>query len=131
MEKRDLEAQIYEILKREGVLNTFEICRLLNGFGKREVNRCSLTFKERPWSHAKLDSKRPSCRALENQCKIPYETVRSTLMKMEGVFSVKLKFWDKNKCGKRFDVFRFWFLRFSDFVERICHQTLIPVEEMV
>jgi hypothetical protein len=49
---------------------------------------------------------------------------------MHGVFSVKLVFWDKNKTGKKFDTFRFWFLRFSDFMERICNQTLIPVEEV-
>jgi hypothetical protein len=126
----DLEKQIREILRREGLLNTTEICRLLNGFNKREVERCHFTFKERPWHSAKLDSKRPSCRILENNCKISYERVRGTLLKMHGVFSVKLVFWDKNKTGKKFDTFRFWFLRFSDFMERICNQTLISVEEV-
>jgi len=57
---------------------------------KREVERCHFTFKERPWHSAKLDSKRPSCRILENNCKISYERVRGTLLKMHGVFSVKL-----------------------------------------
>lgn len=126
-----LKEEIQSILKTYGCMNQQEICRLVNGHGKRAVNVCSLTFKEKPYGKSQVDLKACRCPKTRNGCKVSYGRITSTLRRMPCLTTVKMRFWDKNKAHKRFDIFRFWFIDYDDFRERILAQTLIPYVGMI
>ena len=117
MERRGYKSKILRILLEHKVLNTKQICRLLNGRGRDEYAYCYYTFKEKPLGCTQL-----ACRFRQHGC-IPYYTVRKTLLRIKGINSVKMRFWDKGGIGS--DVFRFWFLDPQDFYDRILRQTML------
>jgi len=115
-----LEKQVRDILSQEGCLNTHEVCRLINGLPKGAVDKCSLTFKEKPFG----TQSNSRCGRIRNDCKVRYHTVWHCLMNMTDIYSLRKRFWDKNKSGKRFDVFRFWTDNPTKYQVRIQAQTL-------
>ena len=121
------ERRIKTILQRYGCLNTMEICRIVNGLGKDDYVKCSLSFKEKPFRSGPI-SEEPyhSCQNRRNKCKIYYTEVRRLLLKQPDVFTVKRLFWDHNRIDRKVDFFRFWFLDKQAYEDRIGKQTLDP-----
>ena len=109
--------QILRILLEHKVLNTKQVCRLVNRREKDDYDYCYYSFKEKPKGCTRLH-----CRWKEHGC-TSYSLVRQTLLRIKGINSVKMRFWDKGGIGS--DVFRFWFLNPQDFYDRILRQTML------
>jgi len=117
-----IKLQIYEWLKSEGCLNSMEVCRLLNGFEKDDFRPC---FAGRQFGAITRPER---CNYKERGCHFWSLTVYNALRKLEEkrlIFSEKTIFWDKRKgYGKRFDVFRFWFINRKEYRKRIMSQKI-------
>ena len=117
-----MKGAILKLLMEHKVLNTMQICRLLNGHTKdgsicyRTHNFGANRFSKH--NHHWCHNEQVSC------CKIDYSQVYSTLLGMKTPKSRKMRFFDHGGIGS--DVFRFWYLDEKNFEERVLRQTLIP-----
>lgn len=95
----DLVSTITYLLKKHGVLNAYQICRLLNGCGKDEYARCYFSFKDKP-----LGSSAPNKRACKHydECNPKITTIHRVLEKA-GFPSRKMRFRDKGGIGENFN----------------------------
>jgi len=110
---------ILQLIKTHGVLNRYEICRLMNQFGKEEYGRCYYTFKEKPLGSAPPDHK--PCKSFE-EC-FPNVSQVSSALKGMKLRSRKMRFFDKGGIGS--DLFRFFFVDSKVFERKILKQTLM------
>jgi len=115
-----LKGKILKLLMEHGVLNGYQICRLLNGKDKDEYEWCYFSFKEKPFG-----SSPPHHKPCKNfvQCNPKVTQVYSCLHRMK-IQSRKMVFHDKGGIGR--DLFRFWFIEEKEFEKQILRQTLIP-----
>jgi len=122
-----MKSEIIQLLRKHKVLNSHQMCRLLNGYSKDEFKQCYYTFKEKP-----MGTKNLACRnhglkkeGLCPKCKVTQGQVYYHLSKMRApIQSYKLRFFDHGGIGS--DLFRFWFMEKEEFHNRILRQTLIP-----
>ncbi len=126
-----LSIKILAILDIHRILNTMEVCRLLNGFGKRAVDVCykgqGFTFGTREGEEAW--GKGSMCN--RENCKVTWNKIYRALGKLHRkglIYTKKMRFYDHtpNRKGKCNDIFRFWYLDKDEFKEQILRQTLIP-----
>jgi len=125
-----LRVQVLEIVKHEKVLNSTEVCRLVNGRAKDDYDYCyrgqGFTFGTRGWG------KGFACNG--HNCKVDWRRVYDALRKLQEMHylhSRRMRFFDggPTRKGKATDIFRFWFIHPHDFGERVLRQTLIPYVE--
>ena len=126
-----LRLRILDLLKEHKVLNTCEVCRLLNGYGKREVDICykgqGFTFGIRegaePWGKGSV-CRRPGCDPVWNDV---YKNLK-ILERKHYIYSRRMRFFDhtEGRKGRASDIFRFWYIDYQEFLSRILKQTLIP-----
>lgn len=114
------------LLRKHGVLNTMQICRLLNKWEKDQFRRCHHTFQEKP------KGSKMGCRGRYDQlCPQGYFSVLRGMHALEkgkkGIQSRKLRFRDKGGIGS--DVFRFWYTDPKQLDKQILRQTLLPYVE--
>jgi len=121
-----LRQQILRLIQEHHVLNTAEVCRLLNGFGKDDYKKCY----EPKWDFREPSGKnRERCRENKNDCFVHYwETYRElmVLVNKHYLYTRKMRFFEETKDALPTDVFRFWFINKEDFHKRVLSQTLIP-----
>jgi len=122
-----------EIFEKERCLCVTEVCRLVNGFGKREIG----CHSGQGWRNTRRYyfgtedeyETTEACNQTKLGCNVPFILVRQALYKLEQKHFVKHKkrvlFWDK-RASKAFDYFTFYFINHSDFFNRVLRQTLIP-----
>lgn len=101
-----------------GCLNSYEACRICNGFPKRDFRPC---FVQRRNSKDRCNRTLRGCRYNSRQ-------VYAIMMEMPQLQSEKLRFWDGGRDGscRVTDLFRFFFMDRQCFEKRILRQTLIP-----
>jgi len=110
------------------ILNTIEVCRLLNGRDKEDFEYC---YVGEPFGANRVAPRfnAGQCNNQKNECDPKYRTVWTQLGRMEEkgyLFSCKMRFYDKGHKALATDEFRFWFLDKKEFQEKILRQTLIP-----
>jgi len=125
-----------EKFEKERCLCVTEVCRLVNGFGKREI----VCHSGQGWCNTRKyyfgtkDEYKTTeaCNQTKLGCKVPFVLVWQALYKLEQKHFLKHKkrvlFWDK-RASKAFDYFTFFFINQSDFFNRVLRQTLIPYIE--
>jgi len=122
-------AKCFTFLKEHKVLNTMEVCRLLNNQKKDQYGFCNdgLEFGARRVTEHSAGW----CNYKENNCSVVYRDVHRALEVLEErhfIYSRKMRFWDKGQALPT-DIFRFWFIYPYDFGELVLRQTLIPYVE--
>lgn len=114
-----------QVLKEEGCLNSMEVCRIINGFEFDDFRDCyprgDFQFKTRP---ERCQHKTRGCRFWSLSV---YKALRQ-LWKKEVIQSIKCRAKDKgnNSSFKNTDIFRFWFIQYVDFYNRVLVHTLVP-----
>jgi len=128
-----LRIKLMEIFRKQRCLCVTEACRLVNGFGKREIvcHSGQGWCDNRKYYFGTEDNYETTeaCNQTKLGCQVPFMLVRQALHKMEQKHFLKHKkrvlFWDK-RCSKAFDYFTFYFIEYKDFENRVLKQTLIP-----
>ena len=111
--KEQLKLKILELLQQHKVLNSSQICRLLNNIPEWQEKGCTNTdlanfCKKCEWSYFYL-----------------LDTLES-MRKNNHIYQVKrFPFWDTKHGKRNIDLFTFNFLDFEDFKEKILSQTMI------
>jgi len=113
--------RIEVLILEHGVLNSYQVCRLLNGYGKNEFDPCYWSFKQKPLGSSP-PNKRP-CRNFQ-RCDPNVHQVQYAVSKSIKIQSEKRKFWDHG--GLKKDTFRFLFIDRCAYEEKILRQTLNP-----
>lgn len=107
-------------MSKHGVLNGYEACRLLNGFGKRDFKGC---FELRDRAHQ-------GCNRQKRCCVISMQTVHNQLRLMQErgeLDSEKIRWFDGGKTSHRkTDLFRFYFEDRAIFETKILSVTVNP-----
>jgi len=116
-----MKGKILKLLQKYGVLNVYQVCRLLNNRPRDNFAWCHHSFNEKPLGVTGI-----SCRNVtDKQCKIHMTSVYGFLTRMKApVQNRKMRFFDKGGIGS--DVFRFFFLDLKEFESKVLSQTLIP-----
>jgi len=89
----------------KGALNAYELCRILNGFGKEEYTQCYYSFQEKP-KGTSAPNKRP-CKNFDT-CLIKVTQVQYAIKKNPKIQTLKTRAKDKGGIGT--DTFRLLFL---------------------
>lgn len=121
----DQRLQVRELLEGEGCLNTTELCRLFNGYGKRDVRHCSSTFKDKPFRGSVPYHLKPCnlCACTINHVKV--RRILFQLLTRGQLETEKRLWWDHTRAkGICTDVFRFWFISRAAYRDRVLAQTL-------
>jgi len=130
-----VKGRILKVLLEYGCLNTMEICRALNNKDVFDPTYCGIPVYMKPFENRgkilpefKWQTGNGICLHYR-ECKPNWKQVYSTLRRMH-IQSVKMQFWDAKarikKQRVKVDTFRFWFLDYKLFRERVLRQTLIP-----
>jgi len=116
----NIENRIIDIVRKNGVMNGMQICRALNG-----RDRCNEGY----YGGTKGNDRNLLKLCKENGCEITYFKVLRILQKMEkkGLLkSDKRYYFDKwrYKGTKKLDLFRFWYVDYNQFYNKILVNTL-------
>jgi hypothetical protein len=118
----DFQAKVLWTLVQKGCLNSMEVCRVLNGFGRDDFTGC---YAHRRFAYVTRPER---CNHIERSCCFWSLKVYNALRWLERkrvLQSVKTLHYDKRKGkGKRFDLFRFWFIHPEAYESRINKQKL-------
>lgn len=123
-----LRVDILDILHEHRILNTMEICRLLNSRDKLDFQWCcaGLSFGE---NRVGSEFNAGQCNHQTHGCTPKYRRVHnqlSLLAKKGWIHTKKMRFYDKSSRALATDIFRFWFKDEKEFENRILRQTLHP-----
>ncbi len=123
---KELELNLLKLFRTFKILNGYEACRLVNGFGRREVSICykGLGYAS---NREKNPNRKRGCHELKNRCKYPNRQVYGALKNLmeKGLLSKKkMRFYDS--WGNQADIFTYCYFRDEDFEELILRQTLVP-----
>ena len=115
-----IEDDIIKIVTEHGVLNGMQICRALNG-----RTQCNKGY----YGGTKGNDRNLLKLCKENGCEITYFKVLRILQKMEKkglIKSDKRYYFDKwrHKGTKKLDLFRFWYIDYDQFYNKILVNTL-------
>jgi len=119
-----LRVTLLEILRREGCLNSMEVCRIVNGFEKNDFRDCY------PRGDFRFVTRPERCEYKTRGCNYWSLTIYQELRKLERknlIKSKKARTYDggNNQSFKHTDIFRFWFILTDEFDKRVTSQTLI------
>lgn len=120
MKIADRRRTILGLIGKHGVLNKYQMCRLMNKFGKNEFRPCYFSFKEKP-----KGSSNPGgvpCRS-HKTCEIKVHHVAAALRGMK-LRSEKRRGPDKGGIGS--DLFRYYYTDPRELHRQVLNRTLIP-----
>lgn len=116
-----------EVLEEHRILNTMQVCRVLN---QREIDDFSWCDDKRPFGNNRFTKDNHGwCNSKGNGCNLHYQRVYGQLKNGERKHlwnSKGMRFYDSSHKALARDYFRFWFLDEKEFENRILCQTLIP-----